>query len=765
MTDENLGETTCGSGECRRTVTNCINGAPQACDPLPPSTEICDEKDNDCDSIIDEGFDKQNSLTNCGTCGNICTRNHATPICSGGMCGIGMCDTGWINADGIDANGCELMCTVTGPEICDGLDNNCDGRIDEGFSTVSDPLNCGICGRVCNVNNGHISQYACIVSTCGIMTCSPGYADCDQAYGTGCEKPVSADVNNCGGCNNVCVTPHATPACASSMCAIGQCDVGYQNCDNDVATGCEIQTSQDVDHCGSCTNMCPTRAHASRTCVSGGCGFTCDPGWVNLDGVASNGCEYTCTATGADDPDDSSTDQNCDGIDGDESRAIFVATTGNDINPGTKALPKLTVQAGINAASSVKPHVYVSEGTYFESISLRSGISVYGGYSASNNWVRNSSLYSTIVRNTLTVSGRVIAASGLNITAPTRLAYLTLQAGNASGSSGSAFGLHCVSCSGLTVWRSVITAGSGSNGANGSNGVAGANGGDGVTGGAGDVDGAAGAGGNGGSSSCGVQGGRGGNGGAEGNNRGQDGTGGSGTNGGSPGTGGNGCNSGLCCSSCDGQPGTNGGQGGAASNGSDGAGGALASVVSNYLVCQAGTNGTNGSHGNGGGGGGGGGGQGGGYVNDGGGNGGGGGGAGGCGGTLATGGGAGGSSIAVMLVNSTGATFSNCTFNSSSGGTGGTGGTGGAQGIRGTGRIGGQAGNGNEIGRGGNGADGTSGGRGGHGGGGQGGFSFGIYRVNSTPTVTSPTYNTGAAGSGGGAPLSPGASGQSGDIN
>src|SRR4051812_36375442 len=112
MTDENLGETTCGTGECRRTVSNCINGAPQICDPLPPGTEVCDEKDNDCDSVIDEGFDKQNSLTNCGTCGNICTRPHATPVCMSGMCGIGMCDPGFINADGIDQNGCELMCTI-----------------------------------------------------------------------------------------------------------------------------------------------------------------------------------------------------------------------------------------------------------------------------------------------------------------------------------------------------------------------------------------------------------------------------------------------------------------------------------------------------------------------------------------------------------------------------------------------------------------------------------------------------------------------------
>ena len=176
MTDENLGETTCGTGECRRTITNCINGTPQQCTPLTPNTEVCDDKDNDCDGVVDDGFDKLTSLTNCGSCNALCIRPHATPVCMNGMCGIGQCDPGFINADGIDQNGCELMCTPTGAEVCDGVDNNCNGVVDEGFTLASDPTNCGQCGRVCNVNNGHISTYACFAATCGIMNCKIGRA-------------------------------------------------------------------------------------------------------------------------------------------------------------------------------------------------------------------------------------------------------------------------------------------------------------------------------------------------------------------------------------------------------------------------------------------------------------------------------------------------------------------------------------------------------------------------------------------------------------
>src|SRR5579871_1325157 len=39
------------------------------------------------------------------------------------------------------------MCT---PEVCNGLDDDCDGVVDNGIDLNTDDLNCGICGNACD---------------------------------------------------------------------------------------------------------------------------------------------------------------------------------------------------------------------------------------------------------------------------------------------------------------------------------------------------------------------------------------------------------------------------------------------------------------------------------------------------------------------------------------------------------------------------------------------------------------------------------------
>jgi len=195
---------------------------------------------------------------------------------------------------------------------------------------------------------------------------------------------------------------------------------------------------------------------------------------------AGHGC--ACVVTDPlDAPTLAMTDRNCDGIVGNASKAIFVdGASGSDINDGSMKSPKQTIMAGIAAAGAATPpkDVYVSKGTYTETLILADGVSVYGGYDASAGWSRGLNI-------TAIESPAAVGVTAQNLTKPTEIQLLVITAANAgapqpNGDGASSVGLRVTGSSGVvTVRGCVITAGTGGAAAVGTDTAVGAAGGNG----------------------------------------------------------------------------------------------------------------------------------------------------------------------------------------------------------------------------------------------------------------------------------------------
>lgn len=83
------------------------------------------------------------------------------------------------------------------PEQCDTADNDCDGTVDEDFDLTSDEANCGACGQTCDAGT------VCLASSCDESVCDDG-VDNDSDGLTDCADPA------CRG--QVCDTATAPPA-------------------------------------------------------------------------------------------------------------------------------------------------------------------------------------------------------------------------------------------------------------------------------------------------------------------------------------------------------------------------------------------------------------------------------------------------------------------------------------------------------------------------------------------------------------------------
>jgi streptogramin lyase len=270
--------TTLGIGTCQGGFMDCLcpggerictNGTWGACEgQVLPTTEVCDGVDNNCDGRTDEGL--RNA---CGTCG-------PAPV--------EVCDGVDNNCNGLIDEGVRLACglcpgEVGGDEICaNGLDDNCDGRVDEGCACEADAP----CWPFAPALRG-VGQ-----CTDGVAGCyAPGVSD-----GT-CLGAVGPSVEVCDGIDNNCDGRVDEDASGCSVCGITEeiCDGVDNNCDGQVDEGLR-------NACGQClADVVPERLGGPALCdgIDNDCNGLIDEGLLNACGSCGLSCYADLTAPSA----------------------------------------------------------------------------------------------------------------------------------------------------------------------------------------------------------------------------------------------------------------------------------------------------------------------------------------------------------------------------------------------------------------------------------------------------------------------------------
>ena len=253
LVDEDLGWSQCGLGACFHVVDNCVGGIPQNCDPAAGvELEECDGIDNDCNGAVDEGL----GTTTCG----LGTCAHSVQNCVGGQ--TQYCDP----EQGLS------------PETCDGLDNDCNGEVDDGLGTI----------------------------TCGLGACEHAEEYCVGGKIQTCNPFAGAAFEQCDGLDNDC-DGLADEDLGFNSCGLGECFHSVSACVDGQAPACDPLEGLSPEICDGKDNDCNGQvdeelgevfcglgecAHAEPACV-GGVTVECDP-FEGLSPEACDGLDNDC---------------------------------------------------------------------------------------------------------------------------------------------------------------------------------------------------------------------------------------------------------------------------------------------------------------------------------------------------------------------------------------------------------------------------------------------------------------------------------------